>query len=86
MHVTGTIVTDRWTDKETGAGRIAQHVKADEVAFSLRDHTVRATKATRASEASGGSHPTCRICGQTDVEDAGAHAEETGHWPKVAEA
>lgn len=47
VHVTGSIVTDRWADKETREDRTAQHVKADEVSFSLRYHTVRATKATR---------------------------------------
>jgi len=47
VHVTGSIVTDRWSDKETREDRTAQHVKADEVSFSLRYHTVRATKATR---------------------------------------
>lgn len=49
VHVTGSIVTDRWTDKETCEDRTAQHVKADEVAFSLRYHTVRTTKATRSN-------------------------------------
>lgn len=47
--VIGTIVTDRWTDKESGGERTSQHVKADEVAFSLKFHTVRATKATRSA-------------------------------------
>ena len=49
VHVTGSIVTDRWADKETREDRAAQHVKADEVSFSLRYHTVRATKATRSN-------------------------------------
>ncbi len=49
--ILGSIVTDRWVDKETGEDRTAQHVKADEVAFSLRYHTVRATKATRSASA-----------------------------------
>ena len=49
VHVTGSIVTDRWSDKETREDRTAQHVKADEVSFSLRYHTVRATKATRSN-------------------------------------
>lgn len=49
VHVTGSIVTDRWMDKETREDRTAQHVKADEVSFSLRYHTVRATKATRSN-------------------------------------
>jgi single-strand DNA-binding protein len=48
VHVTGSIVTDRWVDKDT-EDRTAQHVKADEVSFSLRYHTVRATKATRSN-------------------------------------
>jgi len=47
--ILGSIVTDRWVDKETREDRTAQHVKADEVAFSLRYHTVRATKATRSA-------------------------------------
>ena len=49
VHVTGSIVTDRWTDKETQEDRTAQHVKADEVSFSLRYHTVSARKATKSS-------------------------------------
>ena len=49
VHVTGSIVTDRWADKETREDRTAQHVKADEVSFSLRYHTVRSTKATRSN-------------------------------------
>ena len=48
-HDTGRIETDRWSDKETREDRTAQHVKADEVSFSLRYHTVRATKATRSN-------------------------------------
>lgn len=43
--VSGSIITDRWTDKESGSARTAQHINADEVAFSLRYHTVQATKA-----------------------------------------
>lgn len=49
VHVSGGIVTDRWVDKDTREDRTAQHVKADEVAFSLRYHTVRATKAARST-------------------------------------
>lgn len=49
VHVTGSIVTDRWVDKDTREERTAQHVKADEVSFSLRYHTLRATKATRSN-------------------------------------
>lgn len=51
VHVTGSIITDRWTDKDTSEERTAQHVKADEVSFSLRFHTVRATKTPRAAGA-----------------------------------
>lgn len=47
--VLGTIRTDRWKDKETGQDRTGQHVVAEEVGFSLRYHTVNATKATRSS-------------------------------------
>jgi len=43
-HIEGRIVTDRWEDKDSGAARTAQHVVADEVSFSLRFHTVKATK------------------------------------------
>lgn len=43
-HVEGRIVTDRWDDKDSGAPRTAQHVAAEEVSFSLRFHTVQATK------------------------------------------
>ena len=49
-HVEGRIVTDRWDHKDSGAPRTAQHVVADEVSFSLRFHTVKATKATRNTE------------------------------------
>lgn len=56
VTVTGSIVTDRWTDKETGQERTAQHVNADEVGFSLRFHTVRATKAIRAQEPAEQDH------------------------------
>lgn len=47
LHVTGTIITDRWTDKESGEQRTAPYVKAEEVSFTLRYHTVQATKANR---------------------------------------
>ncbi|AYR02640.1 hypothetical protein J1766_gp04 [Gordonia phage Bizzy] len=30
--------------------------------------------------------PTCEVCGETDIEDAGDHADSTGHWPVTAEA
>lgn len=26
--------------------------------------------------------PTCSTCGERNVEDAGDHAERTGHWPR----
>ena len=52
--VSGSVRTDRWTDKDSGDARTAQHVVADEVAFSLKFHTVRATKATRTVPASEG--------------------------------
>ena len=47
VHVSGRIVTDRWSDKDTGETRTAQRVDADEVSFSLRWHTVKATKNER---------------------------------------
>ena len=50
--VSGNIRTDRWSDKDSGDSRTAQHVVADEVGFSLKFHTVRASKATHASTAS----------------------------------
>ncbi len=46
LVVIGTIVTDRWEDRESGDTRSAQRVRADEVAFSLKFHTVAATKNT----------------------------------------
>lgn len=49
--IEGHIVTDRWNDKETGAARTAQHIVAEEVAFSLRWHTVEATKNAKAAVA-----------------------------------
>ena len=55
--VSGSVRTDRWTDKDSGDARTAQHVVADEVAFSLKFHTVRATKATRPVPASEGDGP-----------------------------
>lgn len=56
VTVTGTIATDRWADKETGEVRIAQHIKADEVGFSLKYHTVNATKAAKASGPDDGAN------------------------------
>jgi single-strand DNA-binding protein len=47
--VSGSIVTDRWSDNETGQDRTAQQVNAEEIGYSLRFHTVRASKATRRS-------------------------------------
>lgn len=47
VTIVGDIITDRWNDKETGETRTAQRVRADEVAFSLRFHTVVATKNPR---------------------------------------
>lgn len=44
LVVVGTIVTDRWEDKESGESRSMQRIRADEVGFSLRFHTVAATK------------------------------------------
>lgn len=57
VHVTGSIVTDRWVDKETREDRTAQHVKADEVSFSLRFHSVRATKTARSGGQQDGNAP-----------------------------
>lgn len=48
--VTGTIFTDRWTDKESGEARTMQRVRVADVGFSLRYHTVQATKATRGND------------------------------------
>lgn len=47
VHVTGEVHTDVWQDKETKQTRRAQKIEADEVSFSLRFHTVQATKATQ---------------------------------------
>ena len=49
--VTGTMRTSRWTDKDTGQDRTAPFVVADEVGFSLRFHTVTASKAPRRENA-----------------------------------
>lgn len=43
--VLGAMRTSRWTDKDTGTERTAPFVVADEVGFSLRFHTVTASKA-----------------------------------------
>ncbi len=59
VHISGRIITDRWTDKDSGETRTAQRVDADEVAFSLRWHTVTATKNDRqASEPAPVDEPT----------------------------
>ncbi|WP_052193767.1 single-stranded DNA-binding protein [Microbacterium sp. ZOR0019] len=47
VHVSGRVITDRWTDKDSGETRTAQRVDADEVAFSLRWNTVTTTKNDR---------------------------------------
>lgn len=52
VTVTGSVITDRWTDKDSGEQRTSQHVKADEIGFSLRYHTVQATKAPRQQQQS----------------------------------
>ncbi|MGC1209575.1 MAG: single-stranded DNA-binding protein [Ornithinimicrobium sp.] len=50
ITVDGTIITDRWADKETGEVRTAQTIRADEVSFSLKYHTVQATRSTKAGD------------------------------------
>ena len=50
VTVTGTIITDRWADKETGEVRTAQHIRAAEVSFSLKYHTVEATKVAKTTD------------------------------------
>lgn len=52
--VVGSIVTDRWADKESGESRTAQYVKAAEVAVSLRYQTARVAKATRSEATAAG--------------------------------
>lgn len=47
VQVSGRIDTDRWADKESGEPRTAQLINADDVAFSLRWHTVQATRNNR---------------------------------------
>ena len=51
--VAGTVSTDRWTDKETGEDRTAQVVTAEDIGFSMKFHTVEASKAvsTRTQQA-----------------------------------
>lgn len=50
VTVTGPIVTDRWTDKDSGQQRTAQHITANDVAMSLQFHTAQMTKVQRASQ------------------------------------
>lgn len=50
--VIGSVSTERWTDTESQETRTAQFVKAREVGFSLRFHTIRATKSTRVTHTS----------------------------------
>lgn len=52
--VTGSVRTSRWTDKDTGQERTAPFVAADEVGYSLRFHTVQATKAGAGSGPAAG--------------------------------
>lgn len=47
VMVTGRLVTERYHDRETGQARTSQHIVADEVGFSLKYHTVKATKAAK---------------------------------------
>lgn len=49
--ITGAITTDRWIDKDSGEARTAQVIKASDVAFSLKYHTVVATKSGPATPA-----------------------------------
>jgi len=48
--VIGSVSTERWTDKESQEPRTAQYIKAREIGFSLRFHTIQATKSTRTSQ------------------------------------
>ncbi|GAB3868576.1 hypothetical protein GCM10028801_44740 [Nocardioides maradonensis] len=52
LTVTGRLVTEKYNDRETGEARITQYVVADEVGFSLKYHTVVATKATKTEQPS----------------------------------
>lgn len=51
VTVTGHIVTDRWTDKETGRDRTAQVVVADRIGPDLRWQTVQVEKAPKKTAA-----------------------------------
>lgn len=57
--VDGRVSTERWQDKATGQPRTAQRIDAgdDGVAFSLRFHTVKATKNDRQTGAPAPSTP-----------------------------
>lgn len=45
--VVGRFVTERWADKETGEERERTYLRADEVGYSMRYHTVTGTQARR---------------------------------------
>ncbi len=49
VFVHGTVITEAWTDKQSGEKRTAQRVLAEIVGPSLRWATTRITKTTRAS-------------------------------------
>lgn len=55
VSVTGRVVTDRWVDKDTQQDRTAQKIVAEEVGVSLRYHTAKAAKATRAKTEEAGT-------------------------------
>lgn len=55
--IVGSVRTDRWTDKETQEARTGQHVVADEVGYSLKFHTVTATKAPTGQQAADVEEP-----------------------------
>lgn len=50
LVVSGTLQADKWHDRNTGEERYGQHVRAEEVGFSMRFHTVQATKNAKAAE------------------------------------
>lgn len=50
LDVVGHIVTDRWTDKDTGESRTAQTVVADALGPSLKWQRAEVTKAPKRSE------------------------------------
>jgi single-strand DNA-binding protein len=45
--VTGSVTTDRWSDKDTGDARTAQVIKASDIGFSMKYHTVQGTKSSK---------------------------------------